>query len=99
MKPTLIAAAMILSFSPASSFARGVGGTGFSSPGTALASPSASPPALFTSRGGTVTGHIGQLTTTTVPGRAGQGMLIPNGNGTSTFIGPGGGISTVQTPR
>jgi hypothetical protein len=99
MKPILIATAMILSSLPASSFAKGMGGSGFSSPGTALASPSASPPALFTSRGGTVTGHIGQLATTTVPGEAGQGMLIPNGNGTSTSIGPGGGISTVQTPR
>jgi hypothetical protein len=101
MKPTLVAAAMILSFSPASSFARGVGGTGFSSSGTVLASPSASQPAFaFTNRGaGTVTGHIGQLTTTTIPGRAGQGVLIPNGNGTSTLIGPGGGISTVQTLR
>ena len=99
MKPILIATAMLLSSLPASSFAKGMGGGGFSSPGAALASPSASPPALFTNRGGTVTGHIGQLTTTTMPGTAGQGMLIPNGDGTSTLIGPGGGISTVQTAR
>src|SRR5689334_7483456 len=33
-----------------------------------------------------VTGSIGSLQTTTVPGSAGQGLLMNNGNGTSTLV-------------
>lgn len=35
----------------------------------------------------------------TMPGRGGQGLLVPNGNGTSTLIGPDGSVSTVPAPR
>jgi hypothetical protein len=67
--------------------------------------PLASPPSDFghtiiTPRGPIVTtGRAGSFTTTTLPRRAGQGLLFPNGNGTSTLIGPRGSVTTVPTPR
>jgi hypothetical protein len=55
---------------------------------------------VITSRGPAfVTGHLGALETTTVPGSGGQGLLMNNGNGTSTLIVPGGVPQTVVTPR
>lgn len=55
---------------------------------------------LFTARGpAIVTGHIGSTETTTVPGSGGQGLLMNNGNGTSTLVVPGGMPQTVETPR
>jgi hypothetical protein len=55
---------------------------------------------VFTSRGPAfVTGHIGSMETTTLPGSGGQGLLTNNGNGTSTLIVPGGIPQTVVTPR
>ena len=36
--------------------------------------------------------------TTILPG-GDQGILIPNGNGTSTLIGPNGSVTTVPTPK
>jgi hypothetical protein len=36
--------------------------------------------------------------TTILPG-GGQGIMIPNGNGTSTLIGPSGSVTTVPTPK
>jgi hypothetical protein len=53
-----------------------------------------------TSRGaGFVTGSIGSMQTTTLPGRPGQGLLMDNGNGTSTLVVPGGVPQVVATPR
>jgi hypothetical protein len=46
-----------------------------------------------------VTGQVGSFATTTLPGRGGQGLLMNNGNGTSTLIVPGGIPQTVATPR
>jgi hypothetical protein len=46
-----------------------------------------------------VTGNFGAVQTTTLPGAAGQGIMINNGNGTSTLIGQGGMTTTVPTPR
>ena len=55
---------------------------------------------VFTSRGPAfVTGQFGSLETTTLPGSGGQGLLMNNGNGTSTLIVPGGVPQTVATPR
>jgi hypothetical protein len=55
---------------------------------------------LFTPRGPAfVTGHVGSFATTTLPGRGGQGLLMNNGNGTSTLIIPGGIPQTFATPR
>jgi hypothetical protein len=56
--------------------------------------------AVLTSRGPAfVTGSIGSMQTTTLPGGAGQGLLINNGNGTSTLLAPGGVPQVVTTPR
>ena len=55
---------------------------------------------VFTMRGPAfVTGHLGSMETTTLPGSGGQGLLMNNGNGTSTLIVPGGIPQTVATPR
>jgi hypothetical protein len=56
---------------------------------------------FFRTRRGTgvVTGRVGSMATTTVPGSGGQGLLMNNGNGTSTLIVPGGAPQVVVTPR
>jgi hypothetical protein len=55
---------------------------------------------VITSRGPAfVTGRLGSLATTTLPGNRGQGFLMNNGNGTSTLIVPGGVPQVVVTPR
>jgi hypothetical protein len=46
-----------------------------------------------------VTGSIGSMETTTLPGSGGVGLLMSNGNGTSTLIVPGGVPQVVATPR
>ena len=58
------------------------------------------PHAFETSRGPAfVTGTVGSMHTTTLPGSAGQGLLIDNGNGTSTLIAPGVPTQIVTSPR
>jgi hypothetical protein len=47
----------------------------------------------------TVTGHLGSMATTTTPGSATQGLLMNNGNGTSTLIGPDGHEEVVASPE
>jgi len=49
---------------------------------------------------GPAVGHANPngVTTFTAPG-GGQGIVVPNGNGTSTLIGPDGSIQTVPTPK
>ena len=66
--------------------------------------PSVQAPALdqpvMTPRGPAfITGHLGALETTTIPGSVGQGLLINNGNGTSTLVAPGSTPQTAATPR
>jgi len=46
-----------------------------------------------------VTGNVGSLETTMLPGSGAQGFLMNNGNGTSTLIVPGGMPQTLATPR
>jgi hypothetical protein len=46
-----------------------------------------------------ITGSVGSMQTTTLPGGAGQGLLMNNGNGTSTLLSPGGLPQVVATPR
>jgi hypothetical protein len=74
-----------------------------SGPATRVAFHSQGPTAgqsAFTMRGPAfVTGHLGSMETTTLPGSGGQGLLMNNGNGTSTLIVPGGIPQTVATPR
>jgi hypothetical protein len=54
----------------------------------------------FTMRGPAfVTGHLGSMETTTLPGSSGQGLLMNNGNDTSASIVPGGIPQTIATPR
>ena len=70
----------------------------------ASAFPSVQGPTLdrpvLTSRGPAfITGHIGSLDTTTIPGSTAQGLLINNGNGTSTLIATGSTPQIVATPR
>jgi hypothetical protein len=53
-----------------------------------------------TARGpGFITGNVGSMETTTIPGSPGQGLLMDNGNGTSTLLVPGGLPQVVGTPR
>jgi hypothetical protein len=67
----------------------------------AALSPSVSPSAgVSTSRGaGLVTGSPGSPQMVTIPGSAVPGMLLNNGNGTSTIMVPGGPSEVVPTPR
>ena len=44
------------------------------------------------------TGRIGQMQTTTLPSGGGEGILMNNGNGTSTLMGSDVLIMTVPTP-
>jgi hypothetical protein len=70
--------------------------------GTALAQTPPSVPGslIMTPRGSAVvTGHVGSMATTTMPGFGGQGLLMGNGNGTSTLVTPGGVPEVVPTPR
>lgn len=54
----------------------------------------------FTPRGPAfVTGNLGSMETTTLPGSAAPGYLMNNNNGTSTLIAPGGLPQVVPTPR
>ena len=56
--------------------------------------------AVATSRGpALITGSLGSLQTTTLPGSGGQGLLMNNGNGTSTLIVTGGLPQVVASPR
>jgi hypothetical protein len=93
MKKYLPIAAAVLALSAGSAFAQGFnsGTSGGLGQGQAL----------MTSRGGPIvtTGRVGQMQTTTLPGSAGQGLLMTNGNGTSTLIVPGGLPETLATPR
>jgi len=93
MKKYLPIAAAILSLSAGPAFALGFnsGTSGGLDQGQTLMMP----------RGGPIvtTGRIGQMQTTTLPGSAGQGLLMNNGNGTSTLIMPGGMPETLATPR
>jgi hypothetical protein len=92
MKKYLPIAAAILGLSAGPSFAFGLnsGTSGGLDYGQMVTTP----------RGPIVTtGRVGQMQTTTLPGFGGQGMLMDNGNGTSTLIVPGGAPETLATPR
>jgi hypothetical protein len=90
-RPAAVIATVLLVGLSGQAFARGTGfNSGF---GAEVAAPGTSRGPAF------VTGHLGSLETTTIPGSAGQGFLMNNGNGTSTLIVPGGIPQTVATPR
>jgi hypothetical protein len=53
-----------------------------------------------TNRGPAVSsGGTSNYQTLTTPGSAGQSIVVPNGNGTSTIIHPNGTVETVPTPK
>ena len=65
------------------------------------APPPQPPPRSPTIQTGTGAGTLnngGSVSTYTAPNGA-TGIVVPNGNGTSTLIGPDGGVQTVPTPR
>lgn len=60
----------------------------------------AAPDSFATSRGpAVITGSMGSFQTTTLPGSASQGLLMSNGNGTSTLLAPGSLPQVIATPR
>jgi hypothetical protein len=74
------------------------------SPGQSTTTPSAAAPQpgqmYQTGRGPAVsTGGTSNYQTLTAPGEAGQSIVVPNGNGTSTIIHPNGTVETVPTPK
>lgn len=73
-------------------------------PGTLPAMPGPTLPrvgqSVMTPRGPAfVTGSVGAMATTSMPGSGRQGFLINNSNGTSTLIQPGGAPEVVAIPR
>ena len=60
--------------------------------------PAMSPSVPTPQRQAPVNQNPNGVTTFTAPG-GGQGIMVPNGNGTSTLIGPDGSIQTVPTPK
>jgi hypothetical protein len=90
LRPVAVIAITLLVGLSGQASARGTLGFAGSTPGGAF----------ITSRGPAyVTGNLGAMQTTTLPGSGGQGFLMNNGNGTSTLIVPGGLPQTVATPR
>jgi len=62
--------------------------------------PMATGQSVMTGRGpAVITGSLGSMNTTTLPGSGGVGLLMNNDNGTSTLIVPGGLPQVVATPR
>lgn len=73
-----------------------------SRPATPLNLPPATPPATQvyqTPHGPAVGTQTGNGVQTYTDPRGGTGIVVPNGNGTSTMIGPDGAITTVPNPR
>ena len=77
------------------------GAPGFQSPALPLPGPSiAASPGIATSRGsGLVSGGTGSPRSVMIPGSPVPGMLLNNGNGTSTIMIPGSPSEVVPTPR
>ncbi|HUB49724.1 MAG TPA: hypothetical protein VMB73_32535 [Acetobacteraceae bacterium] len=72
----------------------------FGTPATPFSSAPRLGDTVMTPRGfGTVTGDMGSMGMVTIPGAAGQGMLMNNGNGTSTLLVPNGPPETLPTPQ
>lgn len=101
MKALLLATTAVLSLSAGTSFGQSLSGFAASSPSGGLAggAPAAGQTVLTPRGPAFTTGQVGGIQTTTLPGGAGQGLLMNNGNGTSTLTGPGGLVTTVPTPR
>lgn len=61
--------------------------------------PPARPPSTQALPGGAVSNQTGNGVQTYTDPKGGMGIVVPNGNGTSTLIGPDGAVTTVPTPR
>ena len=97
MKTTLILSAAVLALVAQRCLARASEQIAANSP-FGITTPYAGQ-TFFTSRGAAVTtGRVGNMQTTILPG-GGVGLLMNNGNGTSTLTGPGGIVTTGPTPR
>jgi hypothetical protein len=104
MRTLLFITAAVLSLSAGTSFGQSLNSSAASSPNGGLIGGAPTAPdtgqAVFTPLGPAfTTGHIGGMQMTTLPGEGGQGLLINNGNGTSTLTGSGGMVTTVPTPK
>ncbi len=104
MKTLLLTIAAVLSVSAGSAFGQSLNSFAGSSSNAMFTSGVPTLPdagqVVVTGRGPVfTTGRIGSMQTTTLPGGAGEGLLMNNGNGTSTLTGPGGFVTTVPTPR
>jgi hypothetical protein len=66
--------------------------------GPPAAQPAPRDPTIQTPSGPAVLGNSGSVQTYTDP-RGNTGIVIPNGNGTSTLIAPDGSVQTVPSPR
>lgn len=86
----LVVSAPAWAQAPGSVPASGATGPRPPSPGASVVTPRG--PAV-------VTGRLGSMAVTTLPGAGGAGLLTNNGNGTSTLTTPGGIPQTVPTPR
>ncbi len=71
------------------------------SPGITAPQIQTSPSPLIGNRGPLIPdrGNGPGIGTAITPGQAGQSILVPNGNGTTTVIGPDGSTQVVPTPR
>lgn len=77
-----------------------VAGSGTSGPAVATTPSVATGTIIPTSQGQEkVSGGTGNFLTLTGPGGQYAGIMVPNGNGTSTIIRPGGAVETVPTPK
>ena len=93
---TRIDIAIALALAAATGLSPALAAPSFSS---GVPSPTVGTP-VMTSRGsGVVTGTIGSMGITSLPGRGGQGFLMNNGNGTSTLLVPGEIPQVVPTPK
>ena len=102
MEKMLLAAAAVLALSASPLLAQPLSGPAVPVVGGAGGVSAGHPvgQTVFTPRGPAVTtGQAGSFGTTTLPGGAGTGVLLNNGNGTSTLTGPNGVPTTVPTPR
>jgi hypothetical protein len=91
MKVLLLTTMILLGLATAGAEASGLFGEGAMTPDAGQ---------FVHSRSGSIitTGRLGSLQTTTLPTGAGVGVLMNNGNGTSTVFGSNGTIATLPTP-
>lgn len=68
-------------------------------PRPATAAAPVAPPAVIQTQSGAMVRNGGAPNLPNYTGPGGSGVLVDNGNGTSTLIAPDGRITTVPTPK